>query len=179
MLTPMLLKCARPHFAGRVFLPNISRINTIYSHFWAIINAMRKFTRGATMEKTIVFVTNQFCCDRIICAAQVVAQKTNTELNIVQILDSEYDLDPKAIDYLFMMAKKAGATMRLVSSPDKLALMHKTIAAPDVHHVVTGMPSSNKSVLYGLWKRFPNKSFYVVDSTGELIDVASNNYATA
>ena len=131
------------------------------------------------MEKTIVFVTNQFCCDRIICAAQVVAQKTNTELNIVQILDSEYDLDPKAIDHLFMTAKKVGATMRLVSSPDKLDLMHKTVAAPDVQNVVTGMPSSNKSVLYGLWKRFPNKNFHAVDSTGEIVDVASNKYATA
>ena len=131
------------------------------------------------MEKTIVFVTNQFCCDRIIHAAREVAQKACTELNIVQILDNEYALDPEAIDYLFVQAKQVGATMRLISAPDKLALMRNTIASPDVRHVVTGMPSSNKSVLYGVWKQFPNKNFYVVDAEGGVIDVASNKYATA
>ena len=131
------------------------------------------------MEKTIVFVTNQFCCDRIIHAAREVAQKTCTELNIVQILDNEYALDPEAIDYLFVQAKQVGATMRLISAPDKMALMRNTIASTDVRHVVTGMPSSNKSVLYGVWKQFPNKNFYVVDAEGGVIDVASNKYATA
>jgi len=131
------------------------------------------------MATTIVFVTNQFCCDRIIRAASVAAQKTKTELNIVQILDSEYDLDPKAIDYLFMMAKSVNATMRLVSAQDKLDLMHKVIASPDVSNIVTGMPSSHQSVLYDLWKQYPHKAFHVVTLEGELVDVASHNYATA
>jgi len=131
------------------------------------------------MAKTLVFVTNQFSCDRIIYAASIVAEKTKTELHIVEILDSEYDLNPQAIDYLFMQAKKVNATMRLISAPDKLDLMKKTIFPPDVHHIVTGMPNSHQSVLYDLWKQFSGKAFYVVDATGELIDVASNKYATA
>ena len=131
------------------------------------------------MAKTLVFVTNQFSCDRIIFAANIVAEKTKTELNIVEILDSEYDLNPQAIDYLFMLAKKVNATMRLISAQNKLNLMKKTISASDVHHIVTGMPNSHQSVLYDLWKQFPGKVFYVVDHTGELIDVASNKYATA
>ena len=131
------------------------------------------------MARTMVFVTNQFCCDRLIFAAQKVAGRSETQLDIVQILDREYDLDPKAIDYLFMLAKKANATMRLVSAQDKLALMKSVIDDTDVNFVVTGMPNSHKSILYDLWKHFPAKSFHVVDETGEIIDVASHKFATA
>jgi len=131
------------------------------------------------MAKTIVFVTNQFSCDRLIHAARTVAEEVKNELHVVQILDSEYDLDPQAIDYLFMQAKKAGATMRLISAEDKLALMHKIISERSVQCVVTGMPNSHNSVLYDLWKEYPQKRFRVVDTTGELTEVASNSYATA
>ena len=131
------------------------------------------------MAKTMVFVTNQFSCDRLILAAQTVAERSKTRLDIVQILDNEYDLDPKAIDYLFMHAKKANATMRLVSAQDKVELMKSVIGAPDALFVVTGMPNSHQSILYELWKEFPAKNFHVVDETGELIDVASHKFATA
>ena len=131
------------------------------------------------MVKTIVFVTNQFSCDRLIHAARIVAEDTKTELNIIEILDSEYDLDPKAIDYLFMLAKQVNATMRLVSGDDKIGLMKNTIAQRDVSCIVTGMPSSHNSVLYDLWKEFPGKQFHTVDSNGQLVAVASKDYATA
>ena len=131
------------------------------------------------MAKTVVFVTNQFSCDRLIHAAHEIAQKTKTELNIIEILDSEYALDPKAIDYLFMMAKKANGIMRLISAPDKLALMRKTVGARDVQCVVTGIPSSENSVLHDLWKKFPQKSFYVVDHAGILIEVPGSKSITA
>ena len=131
------------------------------------------------MAKTLVFVTNQFSCDRLIFAAQAVAERSKTQLDIVQILDREYDLDPKAIDYLFMLAKKANAIMRLVSAQDKIALMKSLIGAADVDCIVTGMPNSHKSVLYELWKEFPGKNFHVVDETGETTQVASSKFATA
>ena len=131
------------------------------------------------MTKTMVFVTNQFSCDRLIFAAQKVAERSQTKLDIVQILDNEYALDPAAIEYLFMLAKKANATMRLVSAQDKVELMKSVIVAKDVQHVVTGMPNSHKSILYDLWKEFPGKNFHVVDETGELIGVASHKFANA
>ena len=131
------------------------------------------------MTKTVVFVTNQFRCDRLIHAAYTVAQDAKNELHVVQILDSEYDLDPEAIDHLFKQAKKVSAIMRLISAQDKLALMHKIIDEQDVQCVVTGMPNSHQSVLYDLWKEFPEKSFHVVDETGEITQVASSKYATA
>lgn len=131
------------------------------------------------MGKTVVFVTNQCSCDRIIYAARIVSEETKTELNIIEVLDSEYELNPQAIDYLYAQAKQAGATMRIVFADDKLAVLRDTIAQYDCTNVVTGMPSSNKSVLYDLWKEFPEKCFHAVDQSGELVDVASTHYATA
>lgn len=131
------------------------------------------------MAKTVIFVTNQHSCDRIIYAARIVAEETQTELNIIEVLDSEYELNPEAIDYLYALAKKTNATMRIVFSDNKLGVMRETIAQYDCTNVVTGMPSSHESVLYGLWKEFPDKRFHAVDSNGELVDVASSITATA
>lgn len=126
------------------------------------------------MSKTITFVTNQYSCDRIIYSARVIADETDTDLVVVGVLDSEYELDPEVVDYLFILSKKNQATMRLIFSEDKTGVMREIISAYDCRHVVTGMPSSNQSVLYTMWKEFPAKNFYTVDSSGELVEVASN-----
>ena len=131
------------------------------------------------MAKTIVFVTNQVKCDRIIHAARKVSEKTKTELNVLEVLDSEYELNPEAVDYLFMLSKQVKATMRIVFSGDKLEVMREIISQYDCRNIVTGMPSSNESALYGLWKEFPDKRFYTVDEGGELVEVACNKAATA
>jgi len=131
------------------------------------------------MAKTVILVTNQYSCDRIIYAARIVADETQTELNIIEVLDSEYQLNPQAIDYLFMLAKQNDAIMRIVMAEDKLEVIRDTIAAYDVDHVVTGMPDSHQSILYALWKEFPQKQFHVVDQTGEIIDVAKSQRTSA
>lgn len=131
------------------------------------------------MAKTVTLVTNQFSCDRIIRAARTVADQTQTELLVVNIQDAEYELNPKAIDYLFGLSKNNNATMHLTFTKDRLGVIFDTIGRYDCSNVVTGMPSSNDSILYSLWKKHPNKSFYTVDTTGELIEVASNATVTA
>ncbi len=126
------------------------------------------------MSKTITFVTNQYSCDRIICAARVVADETSTDLIVVGILDSEYELDPEVIDYLFKLSKQNKATMRLLFTEDKTEVMTDAISQLNCSNIVTGMPSNNDSVLYKLWKMFPFKNFYTVDGTGEIVEVAGN-----
>lgn len=126
------------------------------------------------MAKTITFVTNQYSCDRIIYSARVIADETNTDLVVVGIMDSEYELNPEVVDYLFVLSKKNQATMRLIFTEDKTAVMRDMVAEYDSEHVVTGMPSSNQSVVYDLWKEFPNKRFYTVDPSGEIVEVASD-----
>jgi hypothetical protein len=53
-------------------------------------------------------------------------------------------------------------------------MMREMISAHDCENVVTGMPSNNRSVLYQLWKAFPNKGFHTVDQGGEVLEVASS-----
>ena len=127
-----------------------------------------------TVSKTITFVTNQYSSDRIIYSARVVADETETDLVVVGILDSEYELNPEVVDYLFVLSKKNQATMRLIFAEDKTSVMRESIGAYDCKNVVTGMPSNNESVLYKMWKEFPNKNFYTVDPSGELVEVASS-----
>ncbi len=126
------------------------------------------------LEKTITFVTNQYSCDRLIHAARVIADETKTDLVVVGILDSEYELDPQVIDYLFNLSKKNKATMRLLFSEDKESVMVEAISQADSINFVTGMPSNSESVLYKLWKMFPVKNFYAVEVSGEVVEVAHN-----
>lgn len=131
------------------------------------------------MTKTLAFVTNQYSCDRIIYSSRVIADETNTDLVVVGVLDSEYELDPEVIDYLFVLSKKNKATMRLLFSEDKTGVMTEAISQYDCVNVVTGMPNSSDSVLYKLWKIFPAKNFYTVDTTGEVLEVAGSRICTA
>lgn len=131
------------------------------------------------MVKTITFVTNQYSCDRIIDTARTVADQTKTDLLVVGVMDSEYELDPEVVDYLFRLSKKNRATMRLIFTEDKKAVMREILLGCENSTIVTGMPSSNQSVLYEFWKSFPQTRFYTVDLSGELIEVASGQFCTA
>lgn len=123
------------------------------------------------MLETIAFVTNQFSGDRIISAAKQVADQTNTNLVVVGIMDNEYDLDPKAVDYLFSRSRDHGATMRLIFKEDSLETMMELTGQYTCQNIVTGMPSTNQSVIYQLWLTYPEKDFYTVDTNGILVEV--------
>lgn len=127
------------------------------------------------MASTLTFVTNQYSCDRIIYSSRKVADETKTDLVVVGIMDSEYELNPQVVDYLFVLSKNNKATMRLIFSEDKIQTMKELIDTHDCKHVVTGMPSNNQSVLYSMWKEFPKKKFHTVDPSGEIVEVASQH----
>ena len=127
------------------------------------------------MPKTIAFVTNQTSSDRLIHAAANIAKQNQTELIIVNILDSEYELDPRVVDEHFGQAKRYKATMRLLFSENKLFAMREVISGYDTHFIVTGMPGCHSSVLYDLWGSCGEKCFYTVEDTGKLIEVATKS----
>lgn len=130
------------------------------------------------MKNTVAFVTNQYSCDRIIASAKEVAQINDSQLVVVGIMDNEYEINPEAVDYLFNTSKENHASMQLIFREDKLAVMHEVIGAYECGYVVSGMPSSNKSILYDLWKDFPDKKFYTIDSHGEITEVANSKVMT-
>jgi len=124
------------------------------------------------MNKTMTFVTNQYSCDRIIYAAREIADNNETELVVVEILNSEYELNPQAIDYLFKASKRNKATMRMLFTDDKIHSMIEVISQYDCKYIITGMPDSNQSILYDIWKMFPEKEFFVIDPNGNTVEVA-------
>lgn len=131
------------------------------------------------LRKTIAFVTSQYSCDRIIYSARTIADETNTDLVVVGVLDSEYELNPAVIDYLFTLSKANKAIMRLLFTEDKMSVMAEAISQNGCDNVVTGMPNSSDSVLYKIWNMFPAKNFYTADITGEIIEVARDKVCKA
>lgn len=123
------------------------------------------------MANTIVFVTSQYSCDRLIAAGREIADQTNTNLIALSIMDDDYGLDAGAIDYLFTRSKEHEATMNLLFAENKIETMTQTIAMHDNQCIVTGMPNDKSSVLYSVWKAFPHKTFYTVDLQGEIEEV--------
>lgn len=126
---------------------------------------------------TIAFITNQYSCERIITSAKKVAEENGSPLVVVGILSSEYEMNPNTIDFLFSKSKEHGATMRLLFSDDVTDVMHDVISQYDCGYVVTGMPSTNRSVVYELWKTYDSKQFYTVDIDGEVVEVANTELA--
>lgn len=125
------------------------------------------------MLSTVAFVTDQYSSERIISAARQIADKYETNLDVVGVMANEYEIDPEAIDYLFNRSKEHKAAMRLIFREDKTEVMREIIGQYDCKYIVSGMPSSNKSVLYDVWKEFDNKGFFTVDKNGNIIEVAN------
>ncbi|MCL2057031.1 MAG: hypothetical protein FWH02_07445 [Oscillospiraceae bacterium] len=126
------------------------------------------------MDRTIAFVTNQFASDRIILAAKELADQTRTGLDVVEILDLEYELDPAAVEYLHTLSRKNKAIMKIMFTEDKIGSMREIISHKDSKCILTGLPATNDSVLYTLWKDYPNKMFYTVDHDGRISAVAKS-----
>ena len=125
------------------------------------------------MMKTVAFVTNQYSCERIIKAAKEVADNNQSELVVVAIQDYQYEMNPQAVDFLFSKSKEYGASMRLIFNNDVPAVMREVINQYECRYIVTGMPSTNNSVIYGLWKEYSNKSFYTIDLDGKVVEVVN------
>ena len=119
------------------------------------------------MEKTIVLVTNQSSSGRIIEAGRLVADRAETELSVLEVLDYDYTLDPEAVNYLFELAKKSGAALRMIFANQKVAAIREALQDQEVKHVLTGLPEGRQSILYSLWQLFPNIDFFIVGSSRE------------
>lgn len=127
------------------------------------------------MINTVAFVTDQYSSERIITAARIIADKFDTGLDVVGIMSNEYEIDPEAIDHLFNRSKENDASMRLIFREDKTEVMKEVIGQYSTRYVVSGMPSSNKSVLYSVWNEFENREFFTVDAEGNIIEVATKS----
>lgn len=127
---------------------------------------------GKQSPATLVLVTDQFACERIIKASRLVANLNQTnELFVLNIMKPDSCANPKALEHLFGVAKEYDAQMTIEFADSvESAIIHFVRE----HHVVcavTGLPESTASVLVKLWERLPNVTFYTVSQKGTLREV--------
>jgi K+-sensing histidine kinase KdpD len=124
------------------------------------------------MGKTLARVTNPCSCDRIISAASILAERDENDLVVVCIIDEEFALNAEAVEYLFGLAKKHEAAMRLIFSANKEESIYDVLENCGCSSIITGMPGGGTSILYKLWKDYCELEFYVVDLEGQIVEVA-------
>lgn len=124
---------------------------------------------GKQTSATLVLVTDQFACERIIKASRLVADLNKTdELLVLNVMKPDSCANPKALEHLFGVAKEYGALMTIQFSDSVESAIIHCIRENHVVCAVTGQPESANSVLVRLWERLPNVLFYTVGPKGTL-----------
>ena len=113
---------------------------------------------------TVVCVTNQFQCDRIIKAGRVMADLSNTALNVISVADQ----DPAALQHLFDVTKENGGSMSILYELDPAKAIIRYLKENKTSYVLTGMPENENSILYQIWEKFTHITFLTVTPEGEL-----------
>ncbi|MEG1778974.1 MAG: hypothetical protein RR263_02645 [Oscillospiraceae bacterium] len=120
-----------------------------------------------TSGKTMVLVTNQFKCERIIKAGRIIADLSNTDLVVLNVQDSSYPPNPQAIQHLFNVSKENNAVMNVAYSDNASRTIVHFIKNTKPHNILSGMPQGNSSVLQKIWKKFIQLNFFVVGEDGK------------
>ncbi len=122
---------------------------------------------------TMVCVTNQFSCERIIKAGRVIADLTNTQLNIISISAAKYPPNPLAMEHLYRISRENGGVMQVEYAEDPFKALISYIKSNKISNVITGVPQDEDSVLYQLWGKFTHLTFFTVDDQGQLQEARS------
>ena len=125
---------------------------------------------------TLVLVTDQFACERIIKAARVIADLSNTPLRVLSVMRPGVPANPQALEHLFGVAKEYGARMTVEFSDNPQSAIVHFIRDNRVVNAITGMPDGENSILVRMWKTLLNVQFFTVSPNGELHEVLEREY---
>ena len=123
---------------------------------------------------TIVCVTNQYECERLIKAGRVVADLSNTDLRVINV--SPVDIsrtDFAALEYLYEVSKQYEASMSILYSDDAYHTLASYLKQNKASHVVTGESDGKNTMLPHLWSRFSMTRFFTVSKNGQLQEVVT------
>jgi len=124
--------------------------------------------------KTIVCVTDQRSCDRLIRAGRRVADLSGTELSVINVVRPEHYQDAESMEYLFSVSKENGAEMVLLYSDDISKAIIRYIKQSKVSCLLTGMPAKGDPVTGKIWSKFSHIDFFVVERDGSLRQVGNS-----
>lgn len=129
------------------------------------------YTASLPKEKTLVCVTDQKKCDRIIDAGRRLADITSSDLTVITVARPEYEQDPQSMEYLFSVAQKNDAEMSILFSGDVSKAIIQYIKENKISNVLTGVPKGETSLAPRLWKKFTHITFFVVEEDGALREI--------
>jgi len=114
-------------------------------------------------KNTLVFVTNQRRCLRLIDLGAKIAARSDTQLTVFHVSGGNWPKDPEGLQYLFDSTTDRGGIMQVVYSGNPLKEMTRIMAELSPDHVVMGEPAGPSSVVYDLQEQFPDSLFYFTD----------------
>ena len=115
---------------------------------------------------TMVLVTDQFQCERLIKAGRALADELGTSLEVINVAAAGVERNPQALEFLFQVSKDHGALMMIHYSDDPAKFITRLIRDEMPSSVVTGLPQQQGSLLHRIWTRFETISFYTVEHDG-------------
>ena len=120
-----------------------------------------------TRRHTVVCVTSQFHCERLIRAGRLIAQLSKTGLLVINVSNPDLsETDAKALEYLFQVSKENGAEMTVLYSDEPMRQLTKFIKEVKAVNIVTGMAAQQNSPLPELWRKFTSSHFFTVQEDG-------------
>jgi K+-sensing histidine kinase KdpD len=129
-------------------------------------------------KSTVVCVTSQLQCERIIRAGRSIANLTDTQLLVVNVSSTDFtSQDGEALEHLFRVSKENDAQMTVLYSNESLKTLTDFIKKSSAVNVVTGMPQQGASVLYKMWDKLGSVSFFTVDADGSFANMSRKRKA--
>jgi len=126
-------------------------------------------TSDACKRSTVVCVTDQYSCERLIKAGRTLADISRTRLLVINVSNPDLSkCDNNALEALFSTSKEYEAVMNVYYSLDPLKTIGKCIKSEKAANVITGIPQKSESILCKLWSKFTSVNFFTVDNDGKI-----------
>ena len=129
-------------------------------------------------KATVVCVTSQLQCERIIRAGRSIANLSDTQLLVVNVSAPDFSRqDGEALEHLFRISKENDAQMTVLYSDEAFKTLIDYIKKNNAVNVVTGMPQQGTSGLYKMWDKLGSVSFFTVDADGSFANMSRRRKA--
>lgn len=127
-------------------------------------------------NSTIVCVTDQINCERIIKKGKEIADKTHTNLYVINI-DTGHTRNLEAIEHLFRVTKDNGGVMNIFYNKQVLDTIINCIGEYNAINVVSGIPQTVDSILNQLWESMPQIDYYMIGLKGDITLISTKKTA--
>ena len=132
---------------------------------------LQKINNHPSTRRTVVLVTDQYRCERLIRCGKLIADITNGDLCVLNLQNQHVPSNPDAIQHLFNVTSQYGGMMQLLYSENAFRTISDYIKENKISCVVSGMPGNADSMLHQIWNNFTRVHFFTVNENGKMEEV--------